>query len=892
MDRNMPRILLVEDEPAHAELIHRAFASWPEPVELTVACTLAEARARLAETAPDLVIADLRLPDGDGVGLLPAQGQEPPLPLVVLTAHGNEPTAVEAIKRGALDYVVKSEFTLADTPHIAQRALREWHHITARRRAEDALRHERDSARQYLAVAGVVMVAIDPDERVALINRKGCEVLGYDEHELLGANWFETCLPESSREQVRGVFRRLLGAEAKTVEWFENPVLTKAGHERLILWHNTALRDGQGRITGTLSSGEDITERKRAEEALRESEMCYRRIVETAHEGIWVIDAHSNTIFVNRRMADILGYTVEEMMGKSVFAFMEEQSRAIEEAHLERRRQGHAEQHDCLFRRNDGSNIWAIVSSNAIYDEAGQYLGALGMITDITKRKRAEQALQESETRYRLLAENAKDVIWTADLQLRCTYVSPSVELLRGFTAEESLGQTIEQMLTPASAELARKTLAEELQRLQNDPNASPAIRTVELEHLCKDGSTVWAEVKANFLLGDQGRPISILGVTRDITQRRRAEEAYRLLVDHSLQGLVIFQEGRVVFANQAMPEISGYSVDEMLALTPEQVQAFVYPEDRDLVWGRHRDRLNGEPLPERYQFRGIRKDASVCWLEIHANRIEYRGKPAIQAAYVDITQRKQAEEKLRGMEAQLAHVARLSALGEMVAGIAHEVNQPLYSILNFAKASGNLLAAEEPPNLTDLRQWNDEIAAAAARAGEILNRLRTFARRTEPQHSLANLSEVVEEAFQLVAFDLRQRRIAVEFLFFPAPLFVQADRVQIQQVLVNLLLNAWEAIQRGSVETPQVVIRTHLSGENVEVSVADNGPGLPPDNQLNIFDPFVTTKPDGLGMGLAISKSIVEAHGGTLWATSNLEGGAIFHFTVPLATGCQTDVE
>ncbi|MBA7695149.1 hypothetical protein ES703_103771 [subsurface metagenome] len=134
----------------------------------------------------------------------------------------------------------------------------------------------------------------------------------------------------------------------------------------------------------------------------------------------------------------------------------------------------------------------------------------------------------------------------------------------------------------------------------------------------------------------------------RDVTERKRAEEAYRAIVDHSLQGFEILQDERVVFANQAMAEISGYTVEEMLAMSSQQVQAFVHPEDRALVWGRHRDRLKGKELPERYEFRGIRKDGTICWLEIHPRRIEYRGKPAVQVAYLDITERKRAEEALQ----------------------------------------------------------------------------------------------------------------------------------------------------------------------------------------------------------------------------------------------------
>ncbi|MCH7559446.1 MAG: PAS domain S-box protein, partial [Planctomycetes bacterium] len=165
--------------------------------------------------------------------------------------------------------------------------------------------------------------------------------------------------------------------------------------------------------------------------------------------------------------------------------------------------------------------------------------------------------------------------------------------------------------------------------------------------YICKDGSYKWLEWRAT-AADEKG---VVYAAATDITERKKAEEAYRSLVDHSLQGLAIFQDGRVVFANQAMADITGYTVEEMLALSSEQVLAFVHPDDHEFVWNRYRDRLNGEELPERYEFRGIRKDGSMCWVEIHASQIEYQGKPAIQAAYVDITEERRAREALRETE-------------------------------------------------------------------------------------------------------------------------------------------------------------------------------------------------------------------------------------------------
>jgi two-component system sensor kinase FixL len=237
-----------------------------------------------------------------------------------------------------------------------------------------------------------------------------------------------------------------------------------------------------------------------------------------------------------------------------------------------------------------------------------------------------------------------------------------------------------------------------------------------------------------------------------------------------------------------------------------------------------------------------------------------------------------------------LAHVARLSTLGEMAAELAHELNHPLYAILNYAKATRNVLAEEGTPDLESVREWNEEIADIALSAAEVVRRLRSFARRGESPRTACHVEEIIDEALALVAIEIRRSQVVVETSPASALPPVHADRVQIQQVLVNLLNNAMEAMQTMPADVRRMTIGTSLSEAGVEVVVSDCGAGLPPGGEAKIFEPYVTTKPQGLGMGLSIVRTIVEAHGGRLWATSNPEGGAAFHFTLPFENGSHTD--
>jgi two-component system sensor kinase FixL len=233
-----------------------------------------------------------------------------------------------------------------------------------------------------------------------------------------------------------------------------------------------------------------------------------------------------------------------------------------------------------------------------------------------------------------------------------------------------------------------------------------------------------------------------------------------------------------------------------------------------------------------------------------------------------------------------LTHVARLSTLGEMAAELAHELNHPLYAILNYAKACRNALAEEGPPDLDALREWNEEIAEIASSAAEVVRRLRSFAQRGESPRTACRIEEIVKEALGLFAAEMRRARVTVETSFAAASPSVHVDRVQIQQILVNLLSNAVEAMQASPAEMRRITIRTSLGDEEVEVAVSDRGAGLPAEGATKIFEPFITTKPEGLGMGLSIARTIVEAHGGRLWADAAPGGGATFHFTLPRADG------
>ena len=346
---------------------------------------------------------------------------------------------------------------------------------------------------------------------------------------------------------------------------------------------------------------------------------------------------------------------------------------------------------------------------------------------------------------------------------------------------------------------------------------------------------------------------------------------------------------GLIVCWNDECERVTGYTAEEVIG-TPEAMSWF-YP-DPD-----YREELLREWRSRGEDFLGWEwdltcKDGSIrtiAWSSV-AHRYPIPGWHT-WATGVDVTNQRFAEAKMREQEALLAHASRLSVMGEMVAGIAHEMSQPLYAIGNYAQACLAALTEAVAADVADKpREWMRWIASEAARAGEIIRGLCSFARRADQEETRLELNAVVRESLELLHADFQRSRISTAFHCGPTPIYVAGNRIQLQQVLVNLLRNSCEALHNKAIHDRRIVVTLKKARSHAELTVADSGPGLPADVGNRVFEAFFTTKPQGMGMGLAVSRSIVEAHGGRLWAASNGGNGAELHLSLPTLTGAVTD--
>jgi PAS domain S-box-containing protein len=375
---------------------------------------------------------------------------------------------------------------------------------------------------------------------------------------------------------------------------------------------------------------------------------------------------------------------------------------------------------------------------------------------------------------------------------------------------------------------------------------------------------------------------VQFITVRQVIEARLRAsEEMWRAAFENNpTMFFMVDALGKVMSVNPVGAAQLGYSVHE---LAGRSVLDVVYERDRETVSRIFAECIARPGETTRGELRKVRKDGTVIWVRESARAVRGpKHETTILLACEDITDARRAEEALAESRSELAHVTHATTMGELAASIAHEVNQPLSAIVANASASLRWLA-REPPEIAEARQATTHIIADATRAAALIERVRASTRKFRWRKEVLDLNDVFREAVALTRAETQRGGVSVEMDLSTAVPRVVGDRIQLQQVALNLIMNGIEAIGRTADGPRSLVIRSGSHGpDGVLVTVADSGPGLEPAAVERVFDAFYTTKPHGMGMGLAISRSIIESHGGRIWASANSPRGAAFHFTLP----------
>jgi PAS domain S-box-containing protein len=605
---------------------------------------------------------------------------------------------------------------------------------------------------------------------------------------------------------------------------------------------------------------------------LRTSEARFRTFVDRATDAFFLLDDKSTVLDVNRQACDGLGYSREELIGKHRSDF----DVGLDEASIERLRRhisaGETVTFETCHRRKDGTSFPVEVRVGQ-FEQGGRRF--LCLVRDITERKRAEDELSSSEERFRTLVQFSFDVYWETDAQHRFTRTTPSSDI--GKTRWEV------PYLEPD---------AEAWRRHRETLDAHLPFRDFELARPTPDGGKLCMSVSGLPVFDKAGRFVGYRGVGRNITERKRAEEALRRSEAYLAEAQRLSHTGTTVF-NATGPVYFSEESYRLLGLDPQQglpdratVLQRIHPDDRD--------RVDEEFREASRQKRGYAVEFRVVLPDGTLKVVESTGYPLLSAdgeliemlgTTVDVTERRRAQEqseRLRQLEADLAHMNRLGIMGELTASLAHEILHPIATARNNARAGMRFLDLR-PPDLGEVREALGCIVRDADRAKDIVGRIRDHIKKAPPRKDRFDLNEAINEVIGMVQSSIDKNRVSVRTRLMNGLIPIRGDRVQLQQVVLNLILNAVEAMSSVEKGARKLSISTEEEQTGgVRVVVSDSGPGIDPAHLERIFNPFYTTKTSGIGMGLSICRSIIDAHEGRLWADANQPRGAVFQFTLP----------
>lgn len=505
-------------------------------------------------------------------------------------------------------------------------------------------------------------------------------------------------------------------------------------------------------------------------------------------------------------------------------------------------------------------------------------------------RRDAEAALVAEELN--LLIDGAQGhAIYLLDAEGRVTIWNKGAERLKGWREEEVVGKDAA-IFYPPDAVAAGKP--------EGDLAVAAREGRLEMEdwRVRKDGSEFLADVSITALRTAGGELRGFAEVVSDITGRRAAEEALRSQESHLRSILstvpdamvVIDDQGLIVSFSAAAERLFGYQEAELLGVNVSRLMPSPDRERHDAYIRRFLETGEKRIIGIGRVVFAERRDGSTFPMELSIGEASSDSHPLFTGFIRDLTERQQTEARLESLQSELIHVSRVSAMGTMASTLAHELNQPITAVANYVEAVRDLLANPDPPDIPMIRDALDDTAKEALRAGHIVRRLRDFVARGEVEKTIEKLPALINEAAVLGLMGAREKSVEPRFDLDPYASPVLVDKVQIQQVLINLIRNAVEAMADSPVRQLTVTSRPDQRGF-VRVIVADTGPGVTPEVAEQLFTAFVSTKAEGMGLGLSICRTIVEANGGRIWMEPRTGGGTEFHFTLVSAKAEENDV-
>jgi two-component system, LuxR family, sensor kinase FixL len=600
----------------------------------------------------------------------------------------------------------------------------------------------------------------------------------------------------------------------------------------------------------------------------------FGRAFEAADIGLWRWDLTTGVIVLSPRAAALLGSSRTDSLDYAEFiGLIHPDDRWIADKTLQDRIaiSGHFD-----FDVRTAASGRFLRARGQVFNGENGPTEAAGMLIDAVRRTSSE----EMNSRLAAIVTSSDDAIVGKTLDGITTAWNKGAEAIFGYTEAEAIGRPIAMLLPPGQED--------EMVRILERIGSGERVEPFETRRVRKDGVIIDVSLTISPVWDGAGRLIGASKVARDITAGKRAQADLAAREAHLRSVLDTIPDAMIVIDNKGIMQsfsttaerLFGYTVDEAVGQNVRLLMPPPYREQHDSYLARYFATGERRVIGRGRVVVGRRRDGSTFPMELAVGEMVSGGNRSFTGFIRDLTERQKTQQRLQELQAELIHMSRFTAMGEMASTLAHELNQPLTAVASYLNGCRRLLDGSESVQNLMLRDAIDRAADQALRAGQIIRRLRQFVARGESERQVENVAKLIEEACALALVGAKEAGVRVAFDFDPGIRFVLADKIQVQQVLLNLMRNAIEAMQETEQRDLTISVAEHPD-DLVEIRVADTGPGIAPEVTLQLFQPFVTTKPQGMGVGLSISRTIIEAHGGRLWAETNPTGGATFRLTL-----------
>ncbi len=741
--------------------------------------------------------------------------------------------------------------------------------ITEQKQAEEMLRRSEQKYRTILEEMGDGYFETDLTGNFTFVNDSMIRALGYSKEEIIGMN-YRALRPKKDAKAVFKAYNRIYKT-GEPLRNFFTEIICKDGRHIFAETSAFSIRNDKGEIIGFRGVRRDFTERKKAEEALEKSEVRYRQLAENAGEAILVVQ--DNVIkFANPKGAELSGYSIEELASRPFVEFIHPDDVDMVADRYMRRLKGEPlpQIYDFRIIRKDGAIRWGEL--NAVPISWEDQPAVLCFMSDITERKQAEEALRQSEERYRTMLEEMEEGYYEVDMAGTFTFVNDAMSRILGYSRDELIGMNYK-AYTP------KEDVKPIFQAYNRVYRTGEPLKWYPMPEIRKNGTRILAEDSVFPLRNEKDEVIGFRGISRDVTERKRAEEAlrqseerYRTILEEMEDSYFeVDLGGHLTFVNNSTCSNLGYSREELLGMSYKN---FTAEDDIESVFRVFNEVYRTGTPNKGFPWKTIRKDGAQGFAETSISLLRDDKGDIIGFRGVgrDITMRKKIEE-------QLILTDRLASIGQLAGGIAHELNNPLTAIVGFS----DLLLGRDFP--VDVKEDLETIDQEARRAVNIVKGLLAFAREQRGEKSLEDINILIQGALQLRSYEQRISNIEVNAQFSPALPQVMGNGTQLQQVFMDIIVNAEQAMLETN-GRGKITIVTEQVGDMVRTSITDDGPGISPDMMKQLFTPFFTTRDvgKGTGLGLSICHGIVTEHGGKIYAESEPGKGATFVVELPIS--------